>query len=170
MEGVAGMLELRRIGQEQLVVRRPLLQAAELVATRVRLSECQEPDCIADREQRSDDREARDELRAQRQRHASNRTDERVVRGPREASGAAIGLTRRSSAVIPISAGSAVSASATPPWAARSECIETALRRSSGSATWDSSSSILPASILARSRTSLISESRCLPASSTSLT
>ena len=56
------------------------------------------------------------------------------------------------------------------PAAARAlACIETALRRMSGIATCESSSSMRPASILARSRTSLISESRCLPASSTSL-
>ena len=50
------------------------------------------------------------------------------------------------------------------------ECIDTAVRRRSGTATSESSSSSRPASILARSSTSLISESRCLPASRTSLT
>jgi hypothetical protein len=78
--------------------------------------------------------------------------------------------TRRSSALIVISSGSLIRVSSIPPRLARSECIETALRRISGIATRECSSSIRPASILARSSTSLISESRCLPASRTSST
>jgi hypothetical protein len=74
------------------------------------------------------------------------------------------------SAVIVISSGSVSMASVSPAPLARSLSIETALLRISGIATEESSSSMRPASILARSRTSLISESRCLPASSTSLT
>jgi hypothetical protein len=60
--------------------------------------------------------------------------------------------------------------SPTPARAALSECMETAPRSTSGRSTWDRSSSIRPASIFARSRTSLISESRCRPAASTSST
>src|SRR6266576_231019 len=73
--------------------------------------------------------------------------------------------TRRSSAVTAISAGSVVRLRSTPLRLACSECSETALRRRSGMATSESSRSMRPASILARSRTSLISDSRCLPAS-----
>src|SRR5581483_8754381 len=78
--------------------------------------------------------------------------------------------TRRSSASTVISSGSTVRPTAIRPRVARSPCIVTPLRRTSAIATVERSSSRCPASIFARSSTSLISDRRCRPASRTSAT
>src|SRR5205823_10425225 len=63
---------------------RLLLQPPQLLATRVRLAERNEAECVADHQQRADDGKADEQLRAERQRDAPDRADERIVRGPRE--------------------------------------------------------------------------------------
>src|SRR3954452_8753687 len=78
--------------------------------------------------------------------------------------------TRRSSASTVTSSPSTSRLSAIPPRLARSPCIVTPLRRMSAIETSEKRSSRRPASILARSSTSLMSASRCRPASSTSST
>src|ERR671936_312515 len=65
---------------------------------------------------------------------------------------------RRSSAVTVISSGSVIRVSSIPPRLARSECMETALLRTSGIATRESSRSMRPVSFLARLSNSLMTE------------
>src|SRR5437763_5478751 len=76
----------------------------------------------------------------------------------------------RSSARIVISAGWSVRSSATPARRARSACMVRPASSAWRNENSERASSIFPASILERSRMSLMSDSRCLPDSSTSST